>query len=143
MIDGLLKSKIDSYVDELIRKAEELVRKTKVYERTQTSQIQNLVNIASSTNSLEAIKLYIQYQTARGLLKAEGDFSTDLINYISNKNYISNNLPSIAKNIAGEDTETFNEVLFKLIQLFFGYLKRVFVCFEKPKKSSKEESGSE
>ncbi len=121
MINSVLKEKIDKRIDELVEEARKLVEGDRSgdseIQKTTPSQIQNIINAAASLRSLKALTLFIRYQAARGYLP---NVAPKLVKYINE------DLTKIAEEITSKGSEEYQDVLFYLIQLFLGYLKRWF-----------------
>ena len=59
MTDAKLRLEIEKRLDDLIGDAQELVKETEVYKRVEESQIRNLLEIASSVDSVKALEVFI------------------------------------------------------------------------------------
>lgn len=127
MMDAKLRLEIEKRLDDLIEDAQELVKETEVYKRVEESQIRNLLEIASSVDSVKALEVFIQYQMGRG--KLPPDFGDRLIEKIKD-------LGEKSEEITRQRPQERKEVWLKMIRQYLGYMNRYFVY------KRKEEGGS-
>jgi len=127
MMDAKLRLEIEKRLDDLIGDAQELVKETEVYKRVEESQIRNLLEIASSVDSVKALEVFIQYQMGRG--KLPPDFGDRLIEKIKD-------LGEKSEEITRQRPQERKEVWLKMIRQYLGYMNRYFVY------KRKEEGGS-
>ena len=127
MMDAKLRLEIEKRLDDLIEDAQELVKETEVYKRVEESQIRNLLEIASSVNSIKALEVFIQYQMGRG--KLPPNFGDRLIEKIKD-------LGEKSEEITRQRPQERKEVWLKMIRQYLGYMNRYFVY------KRKEEGGS-
>lgn len=118
-----LKQEINRNIDWLIIDGKKLADNTKIYlkiedrkpKEIEESQMRNLLEMATTSDSLKALELFVQYQMGRG--KLPRDFGNQLIQKINNE--LTNKATEISK-------EHKNEVLLELVRLYIGYLNRYF-----------------
>jgi len=127
MMDAKLRLEIEKRLDDLIEDAQGLVKETDVYKRVEESQIRNLLEIASSIDSVKALEVFIQYQMGRG--KLPPDFGDRLIEKIKD-------LGKKSEEITRQRPQERKEVWLKMIRQYLGYMNRYFVY------KRKEEGGS-
>jgi len=127
MMDAKLRLEIEKRLDDLIEDAQGLVKETEVYKRVEESQIRNLLEIASSIDSVKALEVFIQYQMGRG--KLPPDFGDRLIEKIKD-------LGKKSEEITRQRPQERKEVWLKMIRQYLGYMNRYFVY------KRKEEGGS-
>jgi len=127
MMDAKLRLEIEKRLDDLIEDAQGLVKETEVYKRVEESQIRNLLEIASSVDSVKALEVFIQYQMGRG--KLPPDFGDRLIEKIKD-------LGEKSEEITRQRPQERKEVWLKMIRQYLGYMNRYFVY------KRKEEGGS-
>jgi len=127
MMDAKLRLEIEKRLDDLIEDAQELVKETEVYKRVEESQIRNLLEIASSVDSVKALEVFIQYQMGRG--KLPPNFGDRLIEKIKD-------LGEKSEEITRQRPQERKEVWLKMIRQYLGYMNRYFVY------KRKEEGGS-
>jgi len=127
MMDAKLRLEIEKRLDDLIEDAQELVKETEVYKRVEESQIRNLLEIASSVDSVKALEVFIQYQMGRG--KLPPDFGDRLIEKIKD-------LGEKSEEITRQRPQERKEVWLKMIRQYLGYMNRYFVY------KRKEEGGN-
>jgi len=127
MMDAKLRLEIEKRLDDLIEDAQGLVKETEVYKRVEESQIRNLLEIASSVDSIKALEVFIQYQMGRG--KLPPNFGDRLIEKIKD-------LGEKSEEITRQRPQERKEVWLKMIRQYLGYMNRYFVY------KRKEEGGS-
>ena len=127
MMDAKVRLEIEKRLDDLIGDAQELVKETEVYKRVEESQIRNLLEIASSVDSVKALEVFIQYQMGRG--KLPPNFGDRLIEKIKD-------LGEKSEEITRQRPQERKEVWLKMIRQYLGYMNRYFVY------KRKEEGGS-
>jgi len=127
MMDAKLRLEIEKRLDDLIEDAQGLVKETDVYKRVEESQIRNLLEIASSIDSVKALEVFIQYQMGRG--KLPPDFGDRLIEKIKD-------LGKKSEEITRQRPQERKEAWLKMIRQYLGYMNRYFVY------KRKEEGGS-
>lgn len=118
MMDAKLRLEIEKRLDDLIEDAQGLVKETEVYKRVEESQIRNLLEIASSVDSVKALEVFIQYQMGRG--KLPPDFGDRLIEKIKD-------LGEKSEEITRQRPQERKEVWLKMIRQYLGYMNRYFV----------------
>lgn len=118
MMDAKLRLEIEKRLDDLIEDAQGLVKETEVYKRVEESQIRNLLEIASSIDSVKALEVFIQYQMGRG--KLPPDFGDRLIEKIKD-------LGKKSEEITRQRPQERKEVWLKMIRQYLGYMNRYFV----------------
>jgi len=118
MMDAKLRLEIEKRLDDLIEDAQGLVKETEVYKRVEESQIRNLLEIASSIDSVKALEVFIQYQMGRG--KLPPDFGDRLIEKIKD-------LGKKSEEITRQRPQERKEAWLKMIRQYLGYMNRYFV----------------
>jgi len=118
MMDAKLRLEIEKRLDDLIEDAQGLIKETEVYKRVEESQIRNLLEIASSVDSIKALEVFIQYQMGRG--KLPPDFGDRLIEKIKD-------LGKKSEEITRQRPQERKEVWLKMIRQYLGYMNRYFV----------------
>jgi len=118
MMDAKLRLEIEKRLDDLIEDAQGLVKETEVYKRVEESQIRNLLEIASSVDSIKALEVFIQYQMGRG--KLPPNFGDRLIEKIKD-------LGEKSEEITRQRPQERKEVWLKMIRQYLGYMNRYFV----------------
>jgi len=118
MMDAKLRLEIEKRLDDLIEDAQGLVKETEVYKRVEESQIRNLLEIASSVDSVKALEVFIQYQMGRG--KLPPNFGDRLIEKIKD-------LGEKSEEITRQRPQERKEVWLKMIRQYLGYMNRYFV----------------
>jgi hypothetical protein len=120
---------IRAYEDELVNKIEAAFEKK--YGQLDTSQYQNLVQVALSTESPEVIKNFLRYQVGRDTKwgRGEGSLAEAIVSEIQG------DLKTQATAIATEagDSKLEKEVHIELIRRYLGYGKR-HLTYLKPRK---------
>lgn len=127
----LLQS-IEERLDEIVRLAEKCVINTKAAEKEdklEESQLRNLQNLASATDSVAALENFIAYQMGRRKIPLEvGRQIMDDLQWIGRQ----------AGEIAARekaDKQAERRLRMEMIQMYLGFLVRKFVA----EKKSKEE----
>ena len=126
MMDAKLRLEIEKRLDDLIEDAQELIDETEVYKtlenrkpkEVEESQIRNLLEIASSVDSVKALEVFIQYQMGRG--KLPPNFGDRLIEKIKD-------LGEKSEEITRQRPQERKEVWLKMIRQYLGYMNRYFV----------------
>lgn len=115
-----LRQEIDKRLDWLIEDGKKLVDNTKVYikEEVKEAGMRNLLEMATASDSIEALKLFVQYQMGRK--KLPRDFGEQLIQKIDNE------LGKRADEISKNDPADRKEVLLSLVRQYLGYMNRYF-----------------
>ncbi len=104
--------------DDIVLAIQDALNKTTTYGNLEESQFRNLVRVADSTESNEAIKNFLRYQTGRDNKWGRGKNS--LAEQIIND--IDDLLKKKATNIAtNANTEDIKSIHIKLIRLYLGY----------------------
>ena len=104
--------------DDIVLAIQDALNKTTTYGNLEESQFRNLVRVADSTESTEAIKNFLRYQTGRDNKWGRGKNS--LAENIIND--IDNSLKEKAEKIAtNANTEDIKSIHIKLIRLYLGY----------------------
>jgi len=135
------REKMENRLDELIDKAEKLVNSANIATEAaelESSQLRNLLNITSSTDSFKAVELYIQYQMGRakeGKGWRYGGFGGQLIQELQK-------LDDLAEQIGRETNEEKVKVKMELVRLFIGYLTRYFSYKSSEQRKTKQEEPS-
>jgi len=124
MIDAKLRLEIEKKLDDLIEDARGLVDETGVYKEVEENQMRNLLEMALSVDSVEALKVFIQYQMGRKKLpSAFGDALIEKIGGLEKK----------AKEITKQQTID-KDVWLAMIRQYLGYMNRYFVYRKKEEK---------
>ncbi len=104
--------------DDIVLAIQDALNKTTTYGNLEESQFRNLVRVADSTESTEAIKNFLRYQTGRDNKWGRGknSLAENIINDIDDL------LKEKATNIATDaNTEDIKSIHIKLIRLYLGY----------------------
>lgn len=104
--------------DDIVLAIQDALNKTTTYGNLEESQFRNLVRVADSTESTEAIKNFLRYQTGRDNKWGRGknSLAENIINDIDNL------LKEKATKIATDaNTEDIKSIHIKLIRLYLGY----------------------
>lgn len=118
-----LKQKIDEELDLLIEDGKKLIDNTWVSIKTvEESQMRNLLEMATTSDSIKALELFIQYQMGRN--KLPKDFGNQLIQKI---NVLTNKASELSK----DHSEHKKEVLLRLVRQYLGHMNRYFVYRKK------------
>ena len=121
-----LRQEIDNKLDRLIEDGRNLVDTTKVYAKdndrkpkeVEETQMRNLLEMAIATDSVEALKLFAQYQVGRGKLPRK--FGEQLIQNIDEK------LGALADEVSQKYQADKKEILLRLVRQYLGYMNRYF-----------------
>ena len=104
--------------DDIVLAIQDALNKTTTYGDLQESQFRNLVRVSDSTESTEAIKNFLRYQTGREEKWGRGESSL-AENIIKD---IDGLLKDLATSIATDaNTEDIKPIQIKLIRLYLGY----------------------
>ncbi|VVB88730.1 Uncharacterised protein [uncultured archaeon] len=120
-----LKQKIDDELDWLIEDGKKLIDdkwESIKKENVEEAQMRNLLEMGTTSDSLKALELFIQYQIGRR--KLPKDFGNQLIQKI---NVLTNKASEISKN----HSEHKKEVLLRLVRQYLGHMNRYFVYRKK------------
>jgi hypothetical protein len=129
LISIKLEEEIEKHLDDIIKMGEALIN-TYSTEAEKSSQIRNLIEIASSIDSVKALEIFIKYQMGRDYLRS--DFGEALIGKIEE-------MGKLAKQIAKENPEQQKMVWLRLNRLFLGYLHRYSVYIKRKIREEKRE----
>jgi len=124
LINLEIEEEIEKNLDRIIERGEQLVDQNPSVLKKGESQMRNLIEIASATDSVRAFKVFVRYQIGRKNLP--NDFGEALIKEIDG-------LENLAKEIVKDDPEKLRKVRSRLIRLFLGYMQRHFVYRMKTK----------
>ncbi len=121
-----LRREIEKQLDWLIEDGKKLVEETRIYaevkdrkpKEVEEAQMRNLLEMATASDSIEALKLFVQYQMGRERLPR--DFGEELIERIDK------GLRNRAKEISKDSPEHEKEVLLSLVRHYLGYMSRYF-----------------
>jgi hypothetical protein len=140
MLNLKTRTKIEGQIDHIIERAEKLIDSTKIAGKEaglEQSQLRNLQNLASSTDSFKAVELFIQYQMGRerrgGMGWLHGDFGSKLIGQL-------HQLDPIAETISQETNAIQADVRMELVRLFIGYMTRYFSYRSSPQSGAEEQT---
>lgn len=128
MIDAKLRLEIEKRLDDLIEDARGLVDETGVYKEVEENQMRNLLEMALSVDSVEALKVFIQYQIGRNKLPSA--FGDGLIEKIGS-------LEKTTKEITKQQTVD-KDIWLAMIRQYLGYMNRYFVYRKKEEKEEGE-----
>lgn len=122
MMSIKLEEEIEKQLDKVIDAGRSLVDNHRDA-ADKTSQIRNLIEIASAVDSVKALEIFIRYQIGREQLPE--DFGKELIVKIGD-------MENVAKEIAKGNPDKQKIVWLRLNRLLLGYLHRysVYVKFE-------------
>lgn len=104
--------------DEIVIAIQKALDKTSSYGKLEESQFRNLVRVAESTESTEAIKNFLRYQVGRDNKWGRGkeSLAETIINDIDNK------LKELAREISRKaKTDEYNSILIQLTRRYLGY----------------------
>lgn len=120
-----LKQKIDEELDWLIEDGKKLIDdnwESIKKEKVEENQMRNLLEMATTSDSLKALELFVQYQMGRNKLpKYFGNQLIQKINVLTNK----------ANELSKDHSEHKKEVLLRLIRQYLGHMNRYFVYRKK------------
>ena len=104
--------------DDIVVAIQDALNKTTTYGNLEESQFRNLVRVADSTESTEAIKNFLRYQTGRDNKWGRGknSLAENIINDIDDS--LKEKATKIATNA---NTEDIKSIHIKLIRLYLGY----------------------
>ncbi len=127
--EAKLLQKIEREFDEIVQQAEKCVTVTNAAnDDLEESQLRNLQNLASATDSVAALENFINYQMGRKKIPVQvGQQILKDIQHLGNK----------AQELAGGNPEALRWARMELIRLYLGFLVRKFVA---EKKSLEERS---
>ncbi len=114
---------IEHSLDDIVQKAESCITRTRAASLDlEESQLRNLQNLASATDSVLALENFIGYQMGRRKLPAEvGRQILEDMRELSRR----------AEQIAQRNPELLRRVRMELIRLYLGFLVRKFVAERK------------
>ena len=133
-----IRQAIDRTMDELVREAKRLVDdKLTVSDAGQLkldagglreAQLRNVINVASNTESVELVKLFIQYQIGRqgGGWRHRG-FGEALIGRIEKE--VASLSERVARDARAELKSAYIHI--RMVRLFLGYFNRYFIYMDK------------
>ncbi|MDR7416041.1 MAG: hypothetical protein QN193_09165 [Armatimonadota bacterium] len=114
---------IEHSLDDIVRKAESCVTGTRAASLDlEESQLRNLQNLASATDSVLALENFIGYQMGRKKIPAE--VGRQILEDMRE-------LSQMAEQIAQKDSALLRRVWMELIRLYLGFLVRKFVAERK------------
>lgn len=118
--EAKLLQQIEEHLDELVRRAEKCVTDTNMVGRgLEESQLRNLQNLASATDSVPVLKNFIGYQMGRNSIPAEvGKRILDDIQELERK----------AEELTQRHPELLRQARIELVRLYLGFLVREFVA---------------
>jgi len=121
--EATLLQKIEEQLDEIVQIAESCVTTTNAVGRDlEESQLRNLQNLASATDSVRVLENFIAYQMGRRRLPVEvGQQILEDIRALGRK----------AEELTQNDPQTFRWARMELIRLYLGFLVRKFVAERK------------
>ncbi|MSP13171.1 MAG: hypothetical protein EXR62_09465 [Chloroflexi bacterium] len=135
---------IDRHLDAVVRHAGSLAEKLKD-SGMKENQIRNVLNVASETESIEALANFIRYQIGRSAEWGKQGFGDHLVAAFAQKGEVYRLAGEAAQQVytdlqggadAGEtmptQEELFTEARIRLARLLIGYLNR---CFQYSKKT--------
>lgn len=121
---------IEERLDDIVRRAEECVTKTNaIHEDLEESQLRNLQNLASATDSVRVLENFISYQMGRKKIPTNvGRRILEDLRWLENQ----------ADEIISQEKahpQAKRRLWMEMIQMYLGFLVRKFVA----EKKSKEE----
>ena len=121
-----MKRAIDRRLNELVRRATELVSSTGIADKAsemEKSQFGNVLAVATETGSVEVVKNFIRYQIGRknGLGWRHGSFGLRLIAEIDG--WLAQQAKAIAETHTQEQIQL-DVAWMELVRLYIGYLRR-------------------
>jgi len=124
-VEVKLSRAIEGKLDEIVRMAEGCVDTYRnEFEYLEESQLRNVQNLSSATESVLVLKNFIRYQIGRN--KIPQSFGEQIIKDIEA-------LGKQAEELAENDPELHRQVRIELIRLYLGFLVRKFVAEKKSK----------
>jgi hypothetical protein len=123
IVEAKLLQKIEEHLDEIVEIAENCVTNTNAASTDlEESQLRNLQNLASATDSVAVLENFIAYQMGRRKLPvAVGQRILDDIRELGRK----------AEEIVQDSREVLRWARMELIRLYLGFLVRKFVAERK------------
>jgi hypothetical protein len=123
IVEAKLLQKIEEHLDEIVEIAENCVTNTNAASTDlEESQLRNLQNLASATDSVAVLENFIAYQMGRRKLPvAVGQRILDDIRELGRK----------AEGIVQDNREALRWARMELIRLYLGFLVRKFVAERK------------
>jgi len=121
MISPKAQQIIEERTDDVIDRAQKLIDSTKIYEKMAPTQLKNLLEMSSSTDSAKALEVFIRYQMARRREWMSNNFGEKLLS--EEFSWLSD----LAKQISKDTGDDIKKVHLELIRLYLGYAHRYFV----------------
>jgi len=123
IVEAKLLQKIEEHLDEIVQIAEKCVTATKAADAgLEESQLRNLQNLASATDSVPVLENFIAYQMGRKKLPVE--VGQQILNDIRE-------LGRKAEEFVRDNREALRWARMELIRLYLGFLVRKFVADRK------------
>ncbi|WP_322801481.1 hypothetical protein [Thermoflexus sp.] len=123
IVEAKLLHQIEEHLDEIVRRAEKCITETRAAESDlEESQLRNLQNLASATDSVPALENFIAYQMGRKKIPA--DVGRQILEDIRK-------LGQKAEEVTRNNPGALRWVRMELIRLYLGFLVRKFVAEKK------------
>jgi len=123
----------NALLDELIKRARERIKSTKIFEKLEVHQLKNLQAMAEATDSFAALENFLLYQMGRKreewLHKNFGPGVLEDLKWLGER----------AKQISAGDSELECRIHMELVRHYLGYLARWFVAYEKLEELARRE----
>jgi hypothetical protein len=143
----LLKEAINAQLDKLVGYATKTALLLDGNTKMKTSQLRNLLNVALDPASVEVVINFIRYQIAReGNAWTPNNFGHAVIDDIRGpvQELVSTSISKAHEREGQHQVIDFDAqsyaIYVRLIQLYLGYLQRVFYAYDKAKSEQKEEA---
>lgn len=138
MISPKARQTLEERTDDIIDRAQRLIDGTEVHRgEMRSTQLRNLLELASSTDSVKALEIFIKYQMGRGYTQRAWNFNNFGERLLSEFTSLSDLAKQIARG-TGVDAKRIN---LDIIRLFLGYTYRYFVYKESTRGASRKEYG--
>ena len=126
-----LRQEVDDRLDEMIVRIRKLVDTTRVYESggMQRAQFSNFSNVVRDTNSVEAVRTWIQYQIGRARQDAGWQMNGFGDKVLAEIDRLEQIAEDIATRYPGSDREKgvyYRQLRIALLRQFAGHLERYF-----------------
>ena len=119
------RKEIEKMLDDLIIRAQDITEETEIVQHgMKPAQLRNILEVASSTNSIKAVEVFIQYQMGRKETQkawAKSRFGRRLL---------EEEIPALerrAEEISKKTGDDKKSILMEILRLYLGYLNRYFI----------------
>jgi len=136
MISLKARQTLEERTDDVIDRAQKLIDSTEVQRgEMRSTQLKNLLEMSSSTDSVKALEVFIRYQMGRRTTQRAWTFNNFGERLLSEFSW----LLDLAKQIAKDTGDDPKRVHLDLIRLYLGYAHRYFVYKESLQETSRRE----